>query len=144
MKLYILSIFGLLFAACGEIIEPDGQTEQQEVAVYGTITFEFPLVDNYGAGICTRRMDLSLAWSADSLYRKEFVTAANLSDYAGTYTFTLPPGKYFYQAGKICTCLGDTCLWNGYPGGQYGERWTMGWFEVSEGSKVVEGISFKK
>lgn len=134
----------LLLAGCGEVIDIDSQIEQENPEVYGRVTFAFPLTDAFGAGTCTKRMDLSLALSASQLYREEFLTSANLSDYAGTYTFTLHPGKYYYQAGKICTCLGDTCLWNGYPGGYYGEFWTMGWFEIVEGLSIQENISFSK
>lgn len=134
-----------LFTGCGDQIVPDDQdATDQDAITYGSIRFDFPLNDKYGGGVCTKRFDLSIGYTADSLYRKEYLTSANLSDYQGTYTFTLRPGKYFYQAGKICTCLGDSCLWNGYPGGYLGEYWTMGWFELEAGSSLIENITFKK
>lgn len=141
--LLVTVLFGL--SGCGELTEIDDVSKvEQDAAKYGTIRFNFPLEDKYGSGECTKRIDLSISLSADSLYRKEYLTAANLSDYAGTYAFSLLPGKYFYQAGKICTCGGDTCLWNGYPGGKLGTMWTMGWFTIDENNPLTELITFTK
>lgn len=141
----LLILMLLTALGCQDIPDPDKQDENPSEAItYGSARFEFPLTDKYGAGTCTRRMDLSISYTADSLYRKEYITAANLSDFQGFYTFQLRPGKYYYQAGKVCTCLGDTCLWNGYPGGRMGVYWTMGWIEVEEGKTWTELIVFKK
>ncbi|MEA1877956.1 MAG: hypothetical protein U9N86_13955, partial [Bacteroidota bacterium] len=123
---------------------PEGSNQNSFDLQYGNIRFDFPLDDKYGAGRCTKRTDLSISYTADSLYRKEYLTSANLSDYQGTYTFILKPGKYFYQAGKVCLCGGDTCLWNGYPGGQMGVQWTMGWFTIEVGKSIDERITFVK
>lgn len=109
---------------------------------YGNIRFEFTLDDKYGTDRCIKRTDLSISYTADSLYRKEYLTSANLSDYQGAYSFNLKPGKYFYQAGKTCLCFGDTCLWNGYPGGNLGVQWKMGWFTIEAGKSIDERITF--
>lgn len=143
---YLILILGVfIFTRCGDVIDDDvpNNTDQQAIE-YGTIRFDFPLTDKYGAGKCTNRIDLSISKTADSLYRKEYITCANVSDFQGSYTFLLTPGKYFYQAGKICNCRGDTCLWNGYPGGSQGTLWTMGWFEIEKTVTITELISFQK
>ena len=84
---------------------------------YGTIQLDFPVDDVHVPLRCIKRADLSIAYTADSLYRKEYITVANVSDYQRLYEFTLEPGVYYYQAAKVCTCGRDTCLWGGYPGG---------------------------
>lgn len=137
------AFFLLIIQGCGKTSEdPNSDNPNQIGTEYGSIQFDFPLDDKYGAGRCTKRTDLSISFTADSLYRKEFLTSANLSDYQGKYTINLKPGKYFYQAGKVCLCKGDTCLWNDYPGGQMGVQWKMGWFNIEAGKSIGERITF--
>lgn len=81
------------------------------------------------------RMDLSLAYTADSVYRQEFFQKANVSDQKRVYQFNLPSGTYWYQAVITCTCGGDTCLWGGFPGGQFGQRFTLEEVKVVAGTK---------
>ena len=71
------------------------------------------------------RANLCLSHTADSLYRGLFVDCANVSDMQKSYTFTLHPGTYYYQAGLTCSALGDSCLWGGFPGGRMGLRWAI-------------------
>lgn len=145
LKTIFWSLLLLALMGCDKDTNAPGGSNQSTFDLqYGNIRFDFPLDDTYGAGRCTKRTDLSISYTADSLYRKEYLTSANLSDYQGNYTFNLKPGQYFYQAGKVCLCRGDTCLWNGYPGGQMGVRWTMGWFTIEAGKSIDERITFVK
>lgn len=108
----------------------------------GIITFSFPIPDNRVPQNKVHRVDLSIATDAKSLYSGYFLESANVSDVKGTYSFKLVEGEYYYQAGITCSCMGDTCLWDGYPGGQWGIKWTSGKIEVIRGQTVNKNLSF--
>jgi hypothetical protein len=107
---------------------------------HAEISFPLPPTEIPQKGI--HRIDLSLALSIDSLNRENFYRIVNVSDFQSQYSFVLNPGQYFYRAGITCSCGGDTCLWNNFPGGQYGIKWTIGWFTVEKGKTVNERITF--
>ncbi len=109
---------------------------------YGTIQLEFQVDDLNVPHRCVKRADLSISYTADSLYRKELLTVVNVSNYQHLYEIKLEPGKYYYQAAKTCICGGDTCLWGGYPGGQNGMKWTMGYFEILMGEISYDRVTF--
>jgi hypothetical protein len=88
-------------------------------------------------------VDLSLARTADSLSRKLFVASANVYDDKTLYRFVLKPGFYYYQAGITCSCLGDSCLWGGFPGGRYGVRWAVERVEIKKGQVLRDSPSFQ-
>jgi len=111
---------------------------------HGRVQLYFPIEDRNVPLRCIRKADISIAFTADSLYRKEYVTVANMSDYQDLYEFVLEPGIYYYQAAKICICGRDTCLWGGYPGGQNGMLWTMSSFEISRGEIIYDHLKFDK
>ncbi|MFO7616255.1 MAG: hypothetical protein R6V75_03315 [Bacteroidales bacterium] len=110
---------------------------------FGTITFDFPLPQLNIPDKSLHRVDLSLARTVDSLYRKEFCNEANVSDYVAKYTFTLKPGRYHYQAGITCTCQGDSCLYAGFPGGQLSVWWTSGWVDIEKGKAFKKNLIFQ-
>lgn len=110
--------------------------------IYGIMQLDFPIADVNVPQRCVKRADLSISYTADSLYRKEFVTVANVSSYQSLYEFVLEPGTYYYQGAKTCICGGDTCLWGGYPGGQNGMRWTMFKFTISSGTISYDRLKF--
>ncbi len=89
------------------------------------------------------RIDLSIARSADSLYRGKFISSANVSDNKSLYRFVLPPGSYYYQAAITCSCQADSCLWGGFPGGQWGVRWAIDKVDVLLGEVIRESPSFQ-
>lgn len=122
-----------------DIIDPD---ENFRTGFYGSVNLEFPIEDMHVPLRCIKRSDLSIAYTADSLYRKEYLTVANVSDYQSLYKFSLEPGSYYYQAAKTCICGGDTCLWGGYPGGQNGMIYTMAKIDVSIGIITYDKITF--
>lgn len=112
--LLILLIFSL---RCSNEVNLLGPGNNSYIPSYGEVQLSFPIDDRHVPQRCIKRADLSIAYTADSLYRKEFLTVANVSNYQSLYKFHLEPGLYYYQAGKTCVCGGDTCLWGGYPGG---------------------------
>ena len=111
-------------------------------SVYGSISLAFPIDDIHVPERCIKRADLSISYTADSLYRKEYITVANVSNYQSLYKFTLEPGTYYYQAAKTCICARDTCLWGGYPGGQNGMLWAMSSFEIISGEISYDRLKF--
>jgi hypothetical protein len=65
------------------------------------------------------QLDLSIGLSMDSVLRGLFVEKANVSDHKKIYQFILREGEYIYRASIACSCLGDTCLVEGFPPGPY-------------------------
>jgi len=120
----------------------NGSDNNKTSSIYGSVELNFPIDDHHVPHRCIKRSDLSIAFTADSLYRKEYVTVANVSNYQSLYKFSLEPGFYYYQAAKSCICGGDTCLWGGYPGGQNGMLWTMATFEINSGEIAYDRITF--
>ena len=110
---------------------------------YGTIEFNFVIPELKLPDKGLHRVDLSLARSMDSLYRKVFCDAANVSDFKQNYSFVLLPGRYFYQAGITCTCQADSCLYAGFPRGQLSIWWTSGWVDVEKGKVFSQKLIFK-
>ena len=105
------------------------------------VDFQLPYIPLPAQNI--HRIDLSIARTADSLYRGLFVSSANVMDSKSLYRFVLAPGTYYYQAGITCSCLGDSCLWGGFPGGRYGVRWAIGHVEIKLGEVLRESPSFQ-
>jgi len=89
-----------------------------------------------------RKVDLSLAYTSDSLYHGLFFTSKNVSDEQSLYRFYLPPGTYYYQATIICLCQSDSCLWSKFPGGQFGLRMDGGKIEVKKGLATAVSTQF--
>ena len=139
--LFLCSVSGFILYSCDptEVLPPDDHLMSTN---YGTVQLEFPLDDMNLPQRCIKRADLSISYTADSLYRKEFVTVANVSNYQHLYEIVLEPGKYYYKAAKTCICGGDTCLWGGYPAGQNGMKWTMGYFEIPKGDIIYDRVTF--
>ena len=120
----------------------NGSGSQHMSTNYGTVQLDFPIADRNLPQRCIKRIDLSIAYTADSLYRNEYITVANVSSYQKLYEFSLEPGDYYYKAGKVCLCGGDTCLWGGYPGGQNGTIWTMAKFVIHTGETTYDLLTF--
>lgn len=140
---FIILMLMLGFAGCDpEVIPIDDGTETTNPA-YGTVEFDFTLPKLDLPDTQLHRVNLSLARTLDSLYRKQFVSAANVSDLKQKYSFSLLPGRYFYQAGITCTCAGDSCLYAGFPGGQLSIWWTSGWVDIEKGKAFSQKLIFK-
>jgi hypothetical protein len=145
MNLYRFLILVFL-CAIGSCNPDDPGTDPGKVIEdprYGSIDFNFTLPELNLPDKGLHRIDLSLAKTLDSLYRKQFCHAANVSDYKSVYRFTLLPGKYFYQAGITCTCQADSCLYAGFPGGKLTIWWTSGWVNVEKGKVFSKNLIFQ-
>ncbi len=89
------------------------------------------------------RANLCVGHTADSIYRGLFIDCANVSDMQKSYTFTLLPGIYYFQAGITCSALGDSCLWGGFPGGRMGMRWSMERVVIEKGKTTTARPDFQ-
>lgn len=116
--------------------------------VYGSITtgvleIDFAMPRTTLPGNRIHRIELSVARTYDSLYRGLYVASANVMDSKTLYRFVLTPGDYYYQAGITCSCLGDSCLWGGFPGGRYGVRRTAGKVTIEPGKVAHDRPTFQ-
>lgn len=125
-----------------DIIDDDVNPDTELIDNQGIITFNFPIPDGRVPENKVHRVDLSIAENAKSLYSGYFLISANVSDVKTSYSFKLVEGEYYYQAGLTCSCVGDTCLWDGYPGGQWGIKWTSGTIEVIKGQNNEKNLTF--
>lgn len=135
----------MMFVSCqpeqiDDIIDP----EIEAMKNMGSITFDFPIPDRRVPVKDVHRVDLSLAVDAFSLYSGYFLVSANVSDMVRSYTFILEEGEYYFQAGITCSSQGDTCLWDGFPGGQWGTKWISDKIEIVKGEKLVKILSFNR
>ena len=142
IKLLILIVAGFI-GSCNPLDIPIDNGSDSSNPNYGSVVFDFTLPKLALPDKGLHRVDLSLARTMDSLYRKQFCNAANVSDYKLNYTFALLPGRYFYQAGITCTCQADSCLYAGFPGGQLSIWWTSGWFDVEKGKVFTQKLNFQ-
>ena len=142
-KLLILMVFaGLaLLSHCQpeEITDPD---ENGRDTLFGLVRFDFPVPSTHVPALGIHRIDLSIALSNYDLYRGDFLVSANTSDHQQIYSFRLMPGEYYFQAGITCTCGGDTCLWDGFPGGRLGTKWATDKFTIVKGETLTRTIKF--
>ena len=141
-KAILLLLLGcIIVVSCDpeEVILPH---DNNGLARYGTIELDFPIDDLNLPLRCIKRTDLSISYTADSLYKKKYITVANVSDHKQYYKLTLEPGRYYFQAAKTCICGGDTCLWGGYAGGQNGLKWTMGSFNIIRDEAIYDRLTF--
>jgi hypothetical protein len=149
ISLLVGIIFSLAIGFCGcepEIVDENGNgTEGSGIDInenFGNIVFDFPLPVSAIPEDRIHRINLSVAKDAHSLYSGYFLQSANVSDLLSTYSFKLEDGEYYFQAGITCSAAGDTCLWGGFPGGQWGTRWVSGTIEVNKGESLYKNLIF--
>lgn len=97
-----------------------------EVKEYGTLEVEFRIPGSWLPPNRVLRADLSIAVSAEELYKGNFVYVANVYNSVLVYKINLEPGQYYYQAGIICVAEGDSCSAANFPGGKFGTKWAIG------------------
>ncbi|MFA5218588.1 MAG: hypothetical protein WC388_06580 [Bacteroidales bacterium] len=141
LKFIFLSFFLIVLNACDPDV-PDNPDGDQAEANTGTVVFDFGIPARNVPESAVHRIDLSIAKDAYDLYRGKFLISANVSDRTRFYTFNLDPGNYYYQAGVTCTSVGDTCLWDGFPGGRFGNKWTLGTITIVKGERLDQVIQF--
>lgn len=107
-------------------------------ATHGQFSFHFTFPPTVLPEGKVHRTELKLAYNTDSLYKGRFFAEANVSDSREEYIFILPAGDYYYQAGITCSCLADSCLWDGFPNGQYGSKVAVNKITISAGQNTDE------
>ena len=115
----------LLIGGCDPTVIPD-DPDDGTVKIVGTLEVEFRVPSTYLPANRVVRADLSIAKTAEDLYKGHFYQVANVYNSKLVYTFDLPPGNYYYQAGIVCLASGDSCSAAGFPGGKYGMKWAIG------------------
>ena len=85
------------------------------------------------------RTDLHIATNGVEVYKGNYIQSANVTDFQEEYFFHLTPGTYYYEAGIACICGGDSCSAGGFPGNQFGGKYTMDRFTVFD-DKVTKVI----
>ncbi|MFO7617158.1 MAG: hypothetical protein R6V75_07890 [Bacteroidales bacterium] len=142
IRLTLICLMALLGSCDPEEPLPDNGTDGTDTWK-GAVEFDFEVPQTGVPARGVRRVLLHIAQTADSLNRKDFYSSANVSDHKQKYTFHLPPGRYYYQAGVTCTCGGDTCLYGGFPGGQLSVWYTSGYVDVELGKTTNQKIKFQ-
>jgi hypothetical protein len=139
---YLIVILLTITAVSCKVEIPDVENPETKVTT-GVLEIDFKIPYTSLPASKIHRIDLSIARTADSLYRGLFISSANVYDEKTLYRFVLEPGSYYYQAAVTCSCLGDSCLWGGFPGGRYGVRWAIDKVEVALGKVIRESPSFQ-
>jgi hypothetical protein len=121
---------------------PEIPHDNNSDTLLGIVEFDFPLPARSVPVAGIHRIDLSIAATTYDLYRGDFLISANVSDRVTTYTFKLLPGDYYFQAGITCSCMGDTCFWDGFPGGRFSTKWAMDKITIIKGEKLNRSIIF--
>ena len=131
MKMIKYLIFPLLAIAIMFGCDPDeipgtGDGPDIEAKAYGTLEVEFRIPGSFLPPNRVLRADLSVAVSAEELYKGNFIYVANVYNSTLVYKIRLEPGNYYYQAGIVCVAEGDSCSAAGFPGGHMGMKWAIG------------------
>ena len=137
-------IFILMIAAvlsCDKLFPGTGDPLIVDVKPMGTLDMAFVYRVQGIPPSRMKKVELSLAYTADNLYRGIFFVQANVSDAVVHYRFELPPGEYFYYATVICLCGGDSCKYSGFPG-QYGHIAAGGKVTVEDGKIMSYATNF--
>ena len=140
-KKILLALFAIsLLFGCDPVggtdpdIDPDVDIVAKE---YGTLEVEFRIPQsNFLPANRVIRADLSIAISAEELYKGNFYYVANVYNTTLIYNIRLEPGQYYYQAGIICLAQGDSCSAANFAGGQYGMKWAIGRADVRANEPV--------
>lgn len=136
----ILSVLACLIACEPEI--PDTENPDDNVLPdMGTLDISFAYVFSGIPMNRIKRVELSLAYTADQMYQKDFFTTTNVSEAITHYYFYLPPGEYYYHATIICLCEGDTCRYAGFPG-QFGTQEDGGKVEIFANKTTKQTTQF--
>ncbi|HBB91798.1 MAG: hypothetical protein A2X22_08235 [Bacteroidetes bacterium GWF2_49_14] len=117
-----------LFFSCDDPVDPNnnnnGNTDTPKIV--GTLEIEFRVPGSYLPPNRVLRADLSIAKTAEELYKGHFLDVANVYNSKLVYQFELAPGTYYYQAGIVCVAKGDSCSAAGFPGEVGGSKWAIG------------------
>ena len=142
VKTGFLFLLVLLLVACDpDPIDPGGEGEEGRVAS-GTLVVDFTLTHPWLPVSRIIRTDLHVARTAYDMYRGIYIQSANLLDSQNYYTFYLGPGNYYLEAGIACICGGDSCSAAGFPGNQWGQKFTSYTFTIEQDKTTKVTIQF--
>ncbi len=141
VKYLLLTLMAVMLMQCNGLVP--GPDDVEPKVTTGVLEIDFKLPPTSLPANRIHRIELSVARSADSLYRGIFISSANVFDDKSLYRFALTPGTYYYKAGVTCSCLGDSCLWGGFPGGRYGVRWAADKVEIKLGEVLRQSPTFQ-
>ena len=141
-KYLIIGLFAIAAITCdNEPVVPDDPPVDPTKGIL-VVDFKLPKAGNLPEKRI-HRVELCIGFNADSIYRKLFIDCANTSDILQAYTFYLPPGIYYYEAGITCSALNDSCSWGGFPGGRFGIRYSMVRVEIKAGKNTTSSPGFQ-
>jgi len=128
-----------LLAACDPVIDDNGIDNVIIPANHGSLEFRFILPEYKIPKENIHRISLSFAYTVDSLYKGQYFSKINVSDFQEVYTVYFPEREYYYDAVITCSCGGDTCLNGGFPGGRFGMKHNFNKFTIeNQKSTVIE------
>ena len=126
----ILLILPAFLSACMVFPDVDDPTNPDLSTGYGILELNFELPDYQIPDKNLHRISLNFSTDVEALYRGEYFHKENVSDFKQIYEIKFPVGEYYYEAAITCSCLGDTCLNGGFPGGRYGMKYTTDKFLI--------------
>ncbi len=131
MRFFLLPLLTLLLLLASCEKDPNGNNNNNNnnngtVPITGTLEVEFRVPGSFLPPNRVLRADLSIAKDAENLYKGLFYHVENVYNSKLIYQVSLTPGNYYYQAGIICVAQGDSCSAAGFPGGQFGMKWSVG------------------
>lgn len=134
MKIFLrcILVFCLLMTA-GISCEPDrieDSVEDLQAEPVGTLRVVFKISHPWLPLDRIVRTELNIAKDGVEIYKGNYIESANVTDFQDNYFFYLTPGTYYYEAGIACICEGDSCSAGGFPGNQFGGKYTMGKFTI--------------
>jgi len=124
-------------------IDPYSGEETEFTNKTGSLTLNFELPPSVLPENKVHRLELKLAYNVDSLYKQLFFATTNVYDSKDEYSFKLLPGEYYYQTAITCSCLSDSCLWDGYPDGRFGIKYAVNKFTINKGQTTIATPSFQ-
>ena len=128
----VLILMGAVLLSCDGLLPGPEEPPLTDDKNIGTLDMAFVCHLSGIPASRVKKVELSLAYTADYLYSGIFFVQTNVSDAVVHYRFDLPPGEYFYYAKVLCLCGGDSCLYAGFSG-QYGTIAAGGKVTVEKG-----------
>jgi hypothetical protein len=110
----MLVFLQLILGSCDSWWSDTGDTLVTEEKNIGVLDMAFVCRISGIPASRVRKVELSLARTADELYQGIYFIQTNVSDAVVHYRFDLPPGEYFYYAKVLCLSRGDSCQVAGF------------------------------
>jgi len=138
----IFIIMALLILGKCALFEMEEEEEIPHDSI-GFLEIEFVLPEYDVPKDKIHQVDLSIAYNYNSAVDGKFLHKANVSDQKSIYRFTLLEGEYYFRAGISCACSGDSCIEQGFSGGQYDIKYIFQPAEVKGGKNLRYSTNFE-